>query len=88
MLRDLQDNDIKLAQTRAKLQAVGEKLLYTGVVRSQLVRGSGGTPEIAVYRRTDPVQRTRIAADEETELQPGDTIEVALKVEYDFKPTQ
>ncbi|WP_407529905.1 polysaccharide biosynthesis/export family protein [Methylobacterium oryzisoli] len=88
VLRDLQDNDIKLAQTRAKLQAVGEKLLYTGVVRSQLVRGSGGTPDIAVYRRTDPAQRTRIAADEETELQPGDTIEVALKVEYDFKPTQ
>lgn len=88
VLRDLQDNDIKLAQTRAKLQAVGEKLLYTGVVRSQLVRGGGGTPEIAVYRRTDPAQRTRIPADEETDLQPGDTIEVALKVEYDFKPTQ
>ncbi|ACL60705.1 polysaccharide biosynthesis/export family protein [Methylobacterium nodulans] len=88
LLKELQDNDVKLAQTRAKLQAVGEKLLYTGVVRSQLVRGTGGTPQIAVYRRTDPTHRERIAADEETELQPGDTVEIALRVEYEFKPTQ
>lgn len=88
ILRDLQDADVKVAQTRAKLQAVGDKLLYTGVVRSQLVRGTGGTPQIAVFRRTDPAHRQRIDGDEETELQPGDTVEVALRLEYEFKPTQ
>ncbi|MFD0937835.1 polysaccharide biosynthesis/export family protein [Methylobacterium trifolii] len=88
LLRDLQDSDVKMAQTRAKLQAVGEKLLYTGVVRSQLVRGTGGTPTITVFRRLDAQRREKIDASEETELQPGDTVEVALKVEYDFKPTQ
>jgi polysaccharide export outer membrane protein len=87
LLRDLQENDVKLAQIRAKLQATGEKLLYTGVVRSQLVRGTGGAPNIAVYRRVTPDQRERIAADEETLLQPGDTVEIALRVEYEFKPT-
>ncbi|GJD80639.1 hypothetical protein NBEOAGPD_3881 [Methylobacterium gregans] len=88
LLRDLQDSDVKLAQTRAKLQATGEKLLYTGVVRSQLVRGTGGAPQITVIRRADPARTQRIAADEDTDLRPGDTVEVALRVEYDFKPTQ
>lgn len=87
LLRDLQDMGVKLAQTKSKLTAVGEKLLYTGVVRSQLVRGAGGgQPDITVHRRTDGAPQI-IKADEDTVLQPGDTIEVALKVQYDFKPS-
>ncbi|MFC6773199.1 hypothetical protein [Methylobacterium gregans] len=41
-----------------------------------------------MIRRADPARTQRIAADEDTDLRPGDTVEVALRVEYDFKPTQ
>lgn len=85
LTRELQDATVKLAQTRSKLAAVGEKLLYTGVVRSQLIRGTGGQPLITLHRAnaSGPVS---IRADEDTPLRPGDTVEVALKLEYEFKP--
>lgn len=88
LLHDLQEMGVKIAQTKAKLSSVGEKLLYTGVVRSQLVRGAGGKPDITVHRRsTSGPTPEVIKADEDTILQPGDTIEVALRLEYDFKPS-
>ena len=40
-LSDLQEANVKLARIRSRLEAVGEKLVYTGLVRSQLVRGQG-----------------------------------------------
>jgi polysaccharide export outer membrane protein len=77
LLRELQDANVKVAETRAKLQSVGEKLQYTAMVRSQLVLGAGDKAEIAIIRKGEkgPV---RIVADENTELQPSDTVEVAL----------
>src|SRR5438105_15414801 len=39
LISELQNVDDKIAATRARLRAVGEKLMYTGLVRSQLVRG-------------------------------------------------
>lgn len=88
LLRDLQDISGKVAQTRAKLASVGEKLLYTGVVRSQLVRGSGGQPDIRVHRvASGDAKAETLTGDENTPLQPGDTVEVALKVAYEFKPS-
>ncbi|WP_312016986.1 polysaccharide biosynthesis/export family protein [Bradyrhizobium jicamae] len=78
LLRELQDTSVKLNQIREKLQGVGEKLEYTAMVRSQLVRGSGNKPEITVIRKGDKGQE-RIAADEDTELQPGDAVEISLR---------
>jgi polysaccharide biosynthesis/export protein len=75
VLLDLQDARIKLATTRSRLQAVGDKLIYTGLVRSQLVRGTGSQPEVIIHRkRSDP-----IAANQEAELLPGDVVDVALQ---------
>lgn len=79
LLQELQDTDVKVNQIRAKLQGIAEKIQYTALIRSQLVRGPGGTPEIAVIR-TGPTGRERFMADEDTELQPGDVIEVALRI--------
>jgi polysaccharide export outer membrane protein len=47
------------------------------MVRSQLVRGAGDKAGIAIVRKGQKGEE-RIIADEETELQPGDTVEVAL----------
>src|SRR5205823_6602557 len=51
LLRELQDTSVKLNQIREKLQSVGEKLQYTAMVRSQLVRGAGSKPDIAIIRK-------------------------------------
>ena len=78
MLRELQDTSVKLNQIREKLQSVGEKLQYTAMVRSQLVRGAGSKPEIAIIRKGEKGPE-RIVASEDTELQPGDTVDVSLR---------
>jgi polysaccharide export outer membrane protein len=75
LLHDLEDAHVKLSQIRTRLEAVGEKLLYTGAVKSQLVRGTGSKPQIAIFRNGP----TRIVADGDTILLPGDVIDVALE---------
>jgi polysaccharide export outer membrane protein len=79
LLRELQDASVNLNEIRAKLQSVGEKLQYTAMVRSQLVRGAGAGDgaEIAITRKSEKGQE-RMIADEDSELQPGDTVEVSL----------
>jgi len=80
LLRELQDAGVRLSQTSARLQGVAEKLQYTALVRSQLVRGSGGKPQIAIIRKGEN-GREHLAAEEDFELQPGDVVEVALRAE-------
>jgi polysaccharide biosynthesis/export protein len=77
LLRELQDANVKLNETRASLQSVGEKLQYTAMVRSQLVKGAGDKAEIVIIRKGEKGQ-DRIVADADAELQPGDTVEVSL----------
>jgi polysaccharide export outer membrane protein len=77
LLRELQDANMKLAEVRAKLQSTSEKLQYATIVRSQFVRG-GSQPEIVVIRMGEK-GKTRILASEESELQPGDVVEVTLR---------
>lgn len=79
LLQELQDTGVKINQIKARLQGIAEKIQYTALIRSQLVRGSGGTPEITIVR-SGPTNRERFTADEETELQPGDVIEVSLRL--------
>ena len=80
LLRELQDAGVRLSQTSARLQGVAEKLQYTALVRSQLVRGSGGKPQIAIIRKGEN-GRERLVAEEDFELEPGDVVEVALRAE-------
>jgi polysaccharide export outer membrane protein len=87
LLHELQDAGVKINQIRARLQAVADKIQYTALVRSQFVRGSGEKPEIAVVR-SGPTSRERFIAEEETELQPGDVVEVALRVAHAAAPAQ
>jgi polysaccharide export outer membrane protein len=83
LLRELQDTSVRLNQIRERLQSVSEKLQYTAMVRSQLVRGAVNRAEIAIYRKGEKGQE-RIVANEDTELQPGDAVEVTLR--YDDGP--
>ena len=80
LLEELQDATTQLATTRAKLQAASDKLRYTGMVKSQLVRGGDSAPKITIIRNLDGKQ-TRVSAEVDSELQPGDTVEIALQAE-------
>jgi polysaccharide biosynthesis/export protein len=78
LLKELQDTTVKLNDLSAQLQAAEEKLRYTGLLTSQLVRGKGAYPDITVIRKTDKGYK-RLTADEDFQLDPGDVVEIALQ---------
>ncbi len=80
LTHELQDAQVRLETIRVRIQAVGEKLEYAGLVRSQLVRGRGGSPDVHIFRNQDQA-RQNLTANEDTELLPGDVVEVALRIE-------
>jgi polysaccharide biosynthesis/export protein len=79
LLQDLQDARARLGQLRAKLQSTGEKLLYTAA-RSQLVRGNEPKQEVTVIRKGKS-GHDRLIVDQDAELQPGDVVEVVLRLD-------
>jgi polysaccharide export outer membrane protein len=78
LLRDLQERNVRLSEIRARLASIEDKLRYTGILKSQLVSGTGDKPDITVVRKTES-GREHIAADEDYELEPGDVVEIALR---------
>ena len=77
LLRDLQETNVHINDVRIRLQGVTDKLHYTSLVRSQLVRGGASKPQIVIFRKGGE-EPERIVASEDTELQPGDAVEVSL----------
>jgi polysaccharide export outer membrane protein len=80
LLQSMQDATVRLNDVRSHIQSVGEKLLYAGMARSQLARGPGGEPDIKVFRKDNGSTATIVAADQ-TELLPGDVVDVKLQLE-------
>jgi polysaccharide biosynthesis/export protein len=81
LLQSMQDATVRLNNTRGRIQSVSEKLLYAGMARSQLTRGPGGQPDVSVFRKEDGGTTATIAAKDQTELMPGDVIDVKLQLE-------
>jgi polysaccharide export outer membrane protein len=81
ILRDLADAKVRLAGIRSKLEAASEKLVYVGMVKSQLVRGNASKPQVTIYRRGGD-EPERLAVGEDADLLPGDVVEVALQTEF------
>jgi polysaccharide biosynthesis/export protein len=77
LLRELQERNVRLAQIRSRLQSIEDKLQYTGLIKSQLIRGATEKPKIIVVRKGNG-GRQQMDADEDFELQPGDVVQVAL----------
>jgi polysaccharide biosynthesis/export protein len=77
LTQELQTALSKISATRNRLEAVGDKLTYVGLIKTQLVRGKGAQPELRISRRGTG-GRVRVAAQDETELLPGDVLEVSL----------
>ena len=87
LLQELQAANIELAKTHALLQSVSDKLRYTGMVKSQLVRGNDSQPKITLVRDVDG-HRTETIIGVDSELQPGDTIDIALQIDDPVIPVQ
>ncbi|MGZ5924076.1 MAG: polysaccharide biosynthesis/export family protein [Rhizomicrobium sp.] len=85
LLKDLQAASVRSNDLQVQLSANGEKLMYTSLLKSRLVRGPGAKPTIRVFR-SGRSAREKIDAVEDTPLLPGDTIEIALKDEYSGEP--
>jgi len=81
LLDELQKANVNLTTVQAKLAASSEKLVYVGMVRSQLVNGSGSKPQIALYRTNAQGSSEKVSAGEDTQLAPGDVIEVSLQAD-------
>ena len=77
VIRELQEAQSDLEKARTQLQGVGEKLLYVGAIKSQIANGNFGEPEIMIYRKVEG-QRSRLPADEDTEVYPGDVIDITF----------
>jgi len=77
LLRELQEAVTNLDRVRTQLQAVGEKLLYVAAIKSQIAEGNFGEPHIVIYRKIDG-KESRIAADESSDVQPGDVIDISF----------
>ena len=79
LLKLRQDTVVRIAGLRSQLQAVSDKLRYAGMVKSQLVRGFDSDPAVSVFRKTPSGDR-KIEAGYDTELMPGDVVEIALQL--------
>ena len=77
----LQTARLEVESLKSKLSGLGDKLVYSGMVKSQLVRDNVARPEIEVTRM-GPKGPERIKASEGTVLDPGDIIEVSLQASY------
>jgi polysaccharide export outer membrane protein len=82
LLNELQGATERLAVSRAKLQAVSEKILYTSAMRSKISRGPSANPTLVVTR-TGPNGPSKLKAVEDTVLRPGDVVDVNLTIELD-----
>ena len=78
LTQELHDANMQLETARIGLQAAEEKLTYAGLLRSQLTRGKGASPDLIIHRTTGGTDEP-ITADEGTPLQPGDTVDVTLR---------
>jgi polysaccharide export outer membrane protein len=79
LIAELQDATVKLAGERARLRGVEEKLQLAGL-RPPRTSDSANKAEITVFRsgRSD---KERHIVEADSELQPGDVVEVALRPE-------
>ena len=78
LFRSLLDATVALSKARSKLQSTGQKIYYAVAAKSQLANGSGPKPTITIVRNSTKGTE-KLNSDEDSELQPGDVVEIALR---------
>jgi polysaccharide export outer membrane protein len=87
LLKDLGEATTAVGEARSRLQSVSEQLTYTGIIRSQLARGSGAKPTITITHPAANGGGTETGS-ENSLVQPGDTIEIALQADLPAAASQ
>lgn len=77
LMKELQDAEVRLASTHARLAASNEKMFYLGALRSQIGRGNTAKADFVIVRRGG-TRLERIAARQDSDLLPNDLVEVSL----------
>lgn len=78
LLREIENATVEVERMRNQIRASSEKLLYMGAVKAQMKGGSG--PQITIHRRDEGGPKT-IQAREDTDVLPGDIIDVMIEPE-------
>lgn len=80
LLDELQEAVVRKNAAIERIKAVSEKIAYTGAAQGSLFQQRGIEPVLTIIRNGDggPVS---IVADKDTELMPGDLVEVLLPLE-------
>jgi polysaccharide biosynthesis/export protein len=85
LVRELEEAENRLGEIRTRIQAAGDKLLYVGSMKSRLQENSADKPNLEVFRKNGNTW-DGFNAEFDTELMPGDVVEVMLPREV-FKAT-
>lgn len=78
LLRDVREARGRLAELVTRLDGTGQKLALLGRMRAKTQPGLSATTDLLIVRRSG-AEWSRIPANEETELQPGDALEVEFR---------
>ena len=78
LLGNIRETSGRLAEAELRLKAASEKLRSGGINSSPQMLGTAAQPEITIMRKLGQDWR-RSPADEQTELLPGDVVEVLLR---------
>lgn len=77
LVREREEAENRLAEIRTRIQAAGDKLLHVGTMKSRIQENSTDKPRLKVFRKDGNVWEGS-DAEFDTELMPGDVVEIML----------
>ena len=78
LTRAVQDGMVEAEKTLSELRGIGERLLLTGAIGSQL-SGLGSKAEAAIYRKAGEDALQKLIATQDTSVEPGDIVELTIR---------
>ena len=84
--QELQEAMRALEQLHAQLASVRQQLMLSGASGGMLDSPERGGPEVVIFRKEKNGAQVRIVANEDTEVEAGDVVEVKLKLELFQSP--
>ncbi len=79
LLKELQEANANAERLQTQVRSAREKMLLAGSSRLALARSAGAKLDIAIFRKGQGGQ-ARIAGTEDSELMPGDVVEIVSQV--------
>ncbi|WP_460451794.1 polysaccharide biosynthesis/export family protein [Alsobacter sp. SYSU BS001988] len=84
---ETQETRVKLDSIKSRMVASSEKLVYTGMVKSQLTREGEVSPQVTLTRRNGGLLIKKAATDS-SDLEPGDLLDISLRSLLQEEPSR